>query len=372
MRSSARTARVVAGLVGAVLAVGTGVAPASAAGGWSGAPTLTNPGFETTWDGVPGWTVTGDASAVTVAGDAHSGSRRANLWSAAPYTAELRQTVQGLHPGWWTLRVWVRSGSATPGQALDVSRVGLEQCGASWRYQDVPSTEQDDAWVQVAVSAYVTGSSCTVTLRTATTVGGAWAHFDDVTLTPGRVTRPVRAAEPDARIVLHLTDLGAGAQHLQRWLGQARAHGVPFDVIGLSFYPYWHGSLAMLQQGATTLLEAFPGTQLLVVETAYPFTTADDDGYPNVVGPSQVVPGFPATEAGQASWVRAVQNVVAGLPDGRGLGVVYWEGAWTAVPGGGWDPADPSSGNAWENQAVFDFHDRLLAVRWEFRADPGR
>lgn len=43
-------------------------------------------------------------------------------------------------------------------------------------------------------------------------------------------------------------------------------------------------------------------------------------------------------------------NVVEAVPGGRGLGVVYWEPAWTAVNGSGWDPRDPSSGNAWENQ----------------------
>jgi arabinogalactan endo-1,4-beta-galactosidase len=30
------------------------------------------------------------------------------------------------------------------------------------------------------------------------------------------------------------------------------------------------------------------------------------------------------------------------------------------VPGNGWDPADPSSGNGWENQALFDFNNRAL------------
>ncbi|UZN04355.1 hypothetical protein [Cellulomonas sp. S1-8] len=144
-------AAVGAALVGAALAV-----PAQAA------PTVANPGFESSGSALPGWNVTGATSAVSVAGDARSGSRRANVWSSGAYTTELRQTVQGLSRGWWTLRVWARSGSATPGQALDVTRIGLEHCGAAWRYQTVPSTEQDNGWVQVAVSAYVTRSSCTI------------------------------------------------------------------------------------------------------------------------------------------------------------------------------------------------------------------
>ncbi|WP_406310302.1 MULTISPECIES: hypothetical protein [unclassified Streptomyces] len=44
---------------------------------------------------------------------------------------------------------------------------------------------------------------------------------------------------------------------------------------------------------------------------------------------------------------------------------MYREPAWTAVGGSGWDPADPASGNAWENQAPFDHNAMLLrAANW--------
>lgn len=44
----------------------------------------------------------------------------------------------------------------------------------------------------------------------------------------------------------------------------------------------------------------------------------------------------------------------------RGRGAVYWEPAWTAVEGAGWELDDPTSGNAWENQAMFDHEGRML------------
>jgi arabinogalactan endo-1,4-beta-galactosidase len=72
------------------------------------------------------------------------------------------------------------------------------------------------------------------------------------------------------------------------------------------------------------------------------------------------VPGYPATPAGQSAAYRAVHDAVASAEGGRGIGTVYWEPAWTSVAGAGWDPADPSSGNAWENQALFDFSGKLL------------
>ena len=61
---------------------------------------------------------------------------------------------------------------------------------------------------------------------------------------------------------------------------------------------------------------------------------------------------------------------MASAPGGRGIGVVFWEPAWTAVPGNGWDPADPATGNAWENQAMFDFDGRALPVLQEYAPDP--
>lgn len=48
------------------------------------------------------------------------------------------------------------------------------------------------------------------------------------------------------------------------------------------------------------------------------------------------------------------------VPGNKGLGYCYWEGVWTYRAGDGWDPTDPTSGNAWENLALFDFQDRAL------------
>ena len=45
----------------------------------------------------------------------------------------------------------------------------------------------------------------------------------------------------------------------------------------------------------------------------------------------------------------------------RGLATI------SGVAGNGWDPEDPTSGNAWENQALFDFEDRPLPAMDEFR-----
>ena len=73
------------------------------------------------------------------------------------------------------------------------------------------------------------------------------------------------------------------------------------------------------------------------------------------------------TPQGQARSLRDVLSIVRAVPNGRGLGAFYWDATWTAVPGNGWDPADPTSGDAWENQALFDFDDRVLPAADELR-----
>ena len=79
-----------------------------------------------------------------------------------------------------------------------------------------------------------------------------------------------------------------------------------------------------------------------------------------IVSNQQAVPGYPLNPQGQAKLLGDVMAAVRATPNGRGLGIFYWEPAWIAVPGNGWDPADPASGNGWENQALFDFDHRAL------------
>jgi len=169
----------------------------------------------------------------------------------------------------------------------------------------------------------------------------------------------VKLCSPTTKVMLHLANGGDNGLY-RWWFDNITARHVPFDVIGASYYPYWHGSLAGLQYNLNDVAARY-GKSVMVVETGYPFTLGFDDSFPNLIGlESQLVPGYPATPTGQASSVRDVLSIVRAVPDGRGLGVFYWDATWTAVAGNGWDPADPTSGNNWENQALFDFDSKAL------------
>ncbi|ROR33900.1 glycoside hydrolase family 53 protein [Kitasatospora cineracea] len=193
---------------------------------------------------------------------------------------------------------------------------------------------------------------------------GSTAHWSDLAALLAQGANAAKAVSSSTRVALHLAKGGddAGAR---AFFDNAVSYGVPFDLIGLSYYGYWHGPLSDLQ---TTLddVAARYGKQVFVAETAYAFTLANGDALENnIATSSQLVAGYPATQAGQAANLRDVMNVVEAVPNGRGLGVFYWEPTWTAVAGNGWDPTDPASGDAWENQALFDYSGRpTSAMSW--------
>ena len=178
----------------------------------------------------------------------------------------------------------------------------------------------------------------------------------------------VKAAYSSAKIVLHLSSSDS-LSTLENWYTTAIGDGVPFDVIGLSYYDYWHGRLDVLQTDLDALAAKY-GKPLIVAETAYPWTMANGDSETNSVNSSNTTldAGYPASAAGQAANFRDVLSVVQAVPGGLGLGAFSWEPTWTVVAGNGWDPANASSGDGWENQAMFDFSDRALPVIGDFAA----
>jgi arabinogalactan endo-1,4-beta-galactosidase len=190
-------------------------------------------------------------------------------------------------------------------------------------------------------------------------------NFDNLAslLTVG--SNAVKSIFPSTRIMLQLADGGSNGTY-QWWFGNITARNVPFDVIGVSYYEYWHGPLTALQYNLNDITSRY-NKDAIVVETAYPFTVAPGDSTPNSVDTPLLIPGYPATPAGQAANFRDIMSIIRAVPNGRGLGVFYWDATWTAVNGNGWSPRDPSSGNAWENQALFDYSNKPLPAMNDFR-----
>jgi arabinogalactan endo-1,4-beta-galactosidase len=159
----------------------------------------------------------------------------------------------------------------------------------------------------------------------------------------------------DTQIMIHV-EYGGYSEPSQTFFQTIEAHGVTdYDIIGLSYYPYWHGTFAEVKQNIQNLYEKF-GKQVVLAETAYPFTTENADDKRNLITEADTkLVGFEATPENQKLVLELLFNTVATTEGG--LGAFYWEPTWLAVDGAG---VSKGSGNEWENQALFDFDGNAL------------
>lgn len=163
--------------------------------------------------------------------------------------------------------------------------------------------------------------------------------------------------EKRIRIMIHLADGGDNALYHTVFDGLTE-QGVDYDIIGLSYYAYWHGPLQGLIDNMNEI-SAYYDKPVIVVETAFAFTVEAGDEQHNMYGDGlQEQVGYQATVQGQATALRDVMAAVAQVPDGNGLGIFYWEPDWIPVEGAGWRSGE---GDSWENQALFDFDGNALA-----------
>jgi hypothetical protein len=88
-----------------------------------------------------------------------------------------------------------------------------------------------------------------------------------------------------------------------------------FDIIGLSYYPYWHGNLSVLDGLLTTLETSYPGKKIQIVETGYPHAYYPSDASYDLQST------WPATEAGQKAFSTAL---VATLNAHSSVNGLYW------------------------------------------------
>ena len=149
--------------------------------------------------------------------------------------------------------------------------------------------------------------------------------------------------EDSLKIISHVSSGG-------NWFfGNLLEEDIPIDILAISYYPMWHGTLADLNQNINMLATQF-GRPVLVVETAYPFTLSWNDNTNNILGlETQLLDGYEASEEGQFSFLYDLISLVH--DNDFGYGICYWAPDWISTS---------QFGSPWENQALFDFDGQLL------------
>ena len=179
----------------------------------------------------------------------------------------------------------------------------------------------------------------------------------------------------DIQVVIHYTNIENNGE-IDSLASNLQNNDVDYDMMGLSYYPFWDGSFDNMQRISRYIQKTY-NKKVMIAETSYCYTSEDGDGSGNsLVGTDDIVKGYPATVQSQATMVR---DVCAAANEAGLEGVFYWEGTWIPVGpatadnspiwekyGSGWassyasdyDPDDAGlyyGGCSWDNQAMFDF-----------------
>ncbi len=171
------------------------------------------------------------------------------------------------------------------------------------------------------------------------------------------------------QIILHL-DNGGSYSLYQWWFDGITGCGIDldFDIIGLSYYPMWHGTMDELQYNMNDIGREY-NKDVLIVETAYGWTTADGDGLgSSFSGTDAQTAGYEASVQGQTDFMTDLESVILNVPNNRGLGFFYWEPAWLPVKGANWGTKAGAEyigdsgtlSNPWDNLTLFNFNGNVL------------
>jgi len=168
----------------------------------------------------------------------------------------------------------------------------------------------------------------------------------------------VRSSSDRIKIILHY----AGIEGADWFFKQVTE--IDYDIIGLSYYPKWHGkSLNNLKLKIQSLSETY-NKGIVIAETAYPFTLNWNDWTNNIVGLEEqlILPEYPADPEGQREFIKEIINLTKSIEHGAGF--CYWGAELIAWKGNQAVDASP-----WENQALFNFDNKALPVLREFKLE---
>lgn len=168
-----------------------------------------------------------------------------------------------------------------------------------------------------------------------------WKNFADLLQAGINGIDAGRGNGPRPKIMIHI-DRGGDKTATKAFFDKLNSYRVNYDVIGQSYYPWWHGSLLDLRENLAFMANEYQ-KDIVLVEVAYCWRPTE---YRKRNGP------FPETPEGQKEFLDEVNRIVLSTPNHRGLGVFWWE---PAVTGGlrsrGFFDED---GNALPVMTVFD------------------
>jgi len=124
------------------------------------------------------------------------------------------------------------------------------------------------------------------------------------------------------KIIVHI-DRGGDWATTESYFDNLNAQGVPYDIIGESYYPYWHGPLSNVANCLTNAAKRY-AKPVMIAETDFPWT--------NSYWTTNIY-GIPGTTNGQVQFLVALAQVVKSVPGRLGAGIFWWGAEYQKVNG---------------------------------------
>lgn len=139
---------------------------------------------------------------------------------------------------------------------------------------------------------------------------------------------------PNAQIIIHIERSGK-PDVCRQFYQRVKDYGIDYDIIGLSYYPFWHNDLSALSSTLTTLEQNFPDKKIQIVETAYYYQWLPQVDY-------DFSSKWPISAEGQKKFLEDLISTIKKHANVNGL---YW-----------WFPEENGNGviDNWINRGLFD------------------
>ncbi len=154
-----------------------------------------------------------------------------------------------------------------------------------------------------------------------------------------QATRACREECPQARIILH-SERVPNTGVLTDFFDRMKAHNIDYDIIGLSYYSYFHGRFEQLQYALQALIDKNYGKAIQIVEMGYPFKWAIGNTTTDYTAT------YPLTNEGQCQFTADLITLLRQYPQVEGL---FW---WYAEANAYGCSGDLK--NDWYNASLFD------------------
>jgi len=164
--------------------------------------------------------------------------------------------------------------------------------------------------------------------------------------------RACREVCPRSKIIIH-TEKAGSWDTTKTYYEQMDHHKVDYDIIGLSYYPMWHGTIENLGQNLERIAQTFPDKEVMIVETAAYYSHEND----RWATPDKYAEFYPISVEGQTQFTR---ELVSELNRHKNVTGLFW-----------WFAEENACGNSllpcWVNRGLFDNHTgRALPALKEF------